>query len=165
MSKSIAAQEDSYGRKNTYKCGTFLRSKHASQAFKLLYETDRVYLSSRCTFKYIRCASHRSRTRVEWEHIPRVERLHHVQQITYVSWQSHCLGETQEGESSLYSCLTQRDSSTEPQNFLKRANNVAAVMSCLMQSPCRRHCRLPLLAFRHEWKSDNTFPIVQIKRY
>ena len=41
MSKSNATQEDSYRRKNTYKCGTFLRSKHMSKAFKLLYETDK----------------------------------------------------------------------------------------------------------------------------
>ena len=59
-----------------------IRVRRSSFYMKLI----RVYLSSRCTFKYIRCASHRSRTRVEWEHIPRVERLHQVQYITYVSW-------------------------------------------------------------------------------
>ena len=52
-----------------YKCGTFRRSKHTSQSDQLLYETDRVYLSSREAFKYIRCSQHRDEHLVEWEHI------------------------------------------------------------------------------------------------
>ena len=51
------------------KCGTFLRSKHTSQSVQLLYETDRVYLSSREAFKYIKGSQHRVEHLVEWEHI------------------------------------------------------------------------------------------------
>ena len=73
------------------KCGSVRRSKHTSQSVQLLYETDRVYLSSREAFKYSKGSKHRVEHLVEWERIRSKNVSSGAMQYTYVGRQLHGL--------------------------------------------------------------------------